>query len=120
VLAVAAAIVLVVAAALTLAAPDVHGSRQVILTGPGGARASAVLTAESWGTSVTLTDPGLHRGQVLDVAMRSDYGPAWAAGSYHDSSSGGVTVTFACALPMQQIRTISVTDPRGDVVLTSQ
>jgi hypothetical protein len=116
----AAATVVVVLGALTLAAPDAHGSRAVALSGPDGARASAVLTGESWGTSVILTDPGLHRGQVLEVAMRTEYGRSWAAGSYHDSSAGGVTVTFACALPLEQIRTISVTDSQGAVVLASR
>ncbi len=92
-------------------------TRSVAMTGPGGGRATAVLTAESWGTSITLTDPARRASQVLTVSMTTEYGRLWNAGSYRVTASHGVTVTVACALPIDQIRTIAVTDAGGRVVL---
>jgi hypothetical protein len=118
-----APLVAVAAAALLVSAgvaASGHGSpvtRTVELAGPSGARATAVLTAEAWGTSVTVTDPAGRADQVLSVAMTTEYGHRWDVGSYRVTTSHGATVTVACALPVDQIRTIDVTDATGHVVL---
>jgi hypothetical protein len=118
VLAVAAAVVLLaVVGAVNLSRPAAPVTRSVALSGSGGAHATAVLTAESWGTSVTLTEPATRQNQLLTVSMTGQYGSSWNAGSYWGSASHGVTVTLACALPINRIRTIAVTDPAGRSVL---
>ena len=119
VLAVAAAGLLVVGA-VGLSRHAAPTTRSVALSGPGGAHASAVLTAETWGTSVTLTQPAERWGEVLTVSMASDYGQPWNAGSYWVGTSRGVTVVLACALPVDRIRTIAVTGARGEVVLAGR
>ena len=116
VLAVAAAVLLVVGG-VSLSRTGAPVTRSVALSGPGGAHATAVLTAQTWGTSVTLTEPAARWGQVLTVSMAGDYGRPWNAGSYWVTTSRGVKVTLACALSIDRIRTISVSDSAGRVVL---
>ncbi len=113
-----AAVALLVVGSLGLAGHGSPATRTVALSGPGGGRATAVLTSESWGTSVRLTTPGGQANRVLTVSMTTEYGRSWNAGSYRAVASHGVTVTLACALPVDQIRTIAVTDAGGQVVLT--
>ena len=113
-----AAAALVVAVAVGLSWGPAPTTRIVVLSGPGGAHATAVLTAEAWGTSVALTQPAARWGQVLTVSMSADHGYPWGAGSYWAGTSHGVTVTLACALPVDRIRTITVTDAGGRVVLS--
>jgi hypothetical protein len=117
VLAVAAAVILIVGI-FGLTRPSVPVTRTVALTGAGGAHATAVLTAESWGTSVTLTEPATRWGQLLTVSMAGYDGSPWNAGSYWATTSHGVTVTMACALQINRIRSIAVTDTAGHTVLT--
>jgi len=119
VLAVAAAVLLVVGS-VGLARADHPVTRTVALSGPDGVHATAVLTAESWGTSVTLTQPAARWGQVLTVSMATDYGHPWNAGSYWAATDHAVTVTLACALPVDRIRTIAVTGTGGGVVLAGR
>ena len=52
--------------------------------------------------------------------MTTEWGSPWAVGSYRATTSHGVTVTLACGLPLDQIRSISVTDTKGRVILTSR
>lgn len=115
-----AAATLLVAGVFTAMGHGAAVTRSVDLAGPSGSHATAVLTAEAWGTSVTLTDPARRSDQVLTVSMAADYGYAWVVGSYRVTSSHGVTVTLACALPADRIRTIAVTDAAGHVVLTGR
>ena len=49
--------------------------------------------------------------------MTAGWGYQWIVGSYRVTSSHGATVTMACALPVDRIRTIAVTDANGHVVL---
>lgn len=115
-----AAAALVISGALTVAGGPAPVSRTVVLSGPAGAHATATLTDESWGTSMTLTDPGGRADQVLAVSMATEYGHRWDVGSYWVTLAHGATVTVACALPADQIRTIEVTDPAGHVVLAGR
>ncbi len=112
-----AAAVLLVVATVSLSTPTGPETRSIALSGSGGAHASAVLTAESWGTSVTLTQPAARLSQVLTVSMAGQYGAPWNAGSYWVTKSHGVTVTLACALPIDQIKMIAVTDSTGRTVM---
>lgn len=118
-----APVLAVAAAALLMSgvfAASGHGAgvtRSMGLAGPAGAHATALLTAESWGTSVTLVDPAGRDDRVLTVSMTTEYGHRWDVGSYRVTTSHGVTVTLACALPVDQIQTIAVTDATGHVVL---
>ena len=119
VLAVAAA-ALLVSGVFAVSGHGPAATRSVELAGPAGARATALLTSEAWGTSVTLTDPARRADQVLTVSMTTEYGHRWDAGSYRVTTSHGVTVTLACALPVDQIQTIAVTDATGHVVLAGR
>jgi len=114
----AAVAVLVVSGVVAASGHGTPATRSVDLAGPAGAHATAVLTAESWGTSVTLTDPAGRSDQVLTVSMTAAYGYTWVVGSYRVTASHGATVTLACALPVDRIRTIAVRDAVGHVVLS--
>jgi len=116
VVAVAAAVLLVLGT-VSLTGPTGPETRSIALSGSGGVHATAVLTAESWGTSVTLTQPAARLSQVLTVSMAGEYGSPWNAGSYSVTTSHGVTVTLACALPIDQIKMIAITDSTGRTVL---
>jgi hypothetical protein len=116
VLAVAAA-VLVAVGALLAAGPGGPRTRTLTLTGTGGTRATAVLTAESWGTSVRLSDPAGPARQVMTVSMATEYGKPWVTGSYNSGTGHGSTVTLACALPFDRISSITVSDATGRTIL---
>ncbi len=118
VLAVAVA-ALVVVGAISLSGHGANGSHTLTLVGSQGSRATAVLTPEAWGTSVALSGPAERSSQILNVSMTTVWGRPWAVGSYRATTAHGVTVTLACALPLNQIRSISVTDASGHVVLAS-
>ena len=83
------------------------------LTGTGGARATASLTAESWGTSVELKASGEQPGEVLTVSMRADDGSWWVAGTYRTANGGAVDVTMSCAVPVAEIDAVRVTNAGG-------
>jgi hypothetical protein len=112
-----AAAVLLVLGAVSLTRPSGPETRSIALSGAGGAHATAVLTAESWGTSVTLTQPAARWSQVLTVSMAGAYGSPWNAGSYWVTTSHGVTVTLACALSIDRIKMVAVTDSTGRTVM---
>ena len=95
------------------------GSRTVALRGHGGNHATAVLVPEAWGTTIQLSDQGDPASRDLTVSMRTEYGSQWVAGSYRSIRGGNLKVTLACALPIQQIDSISVTDGSGRTVLHS-
>jgi hypothetical protein len=114
-----AATVIVVIGILTIIHHTATGSRTVALGGQGGNHGTALLIPEAWGTSIELTDHGGNTSQVLTVSMRTEYGHWWLAGSYRSVAAGDLRVTLACALPIQQIGSISVTDSMGNVVLHS-
>jgi len=117
--ALAIAAVATVVVTVSLAGNGTNRSRTVALAGPSEGHATAVLTQEEWGTSVTLTDSTTRPSQVLTVLMKTEYGRLWPAGSYHVTGSRGVRITLACALPLNQIRSVSVIDATGQVVLAS-
>jgi hypothetical protein len=113
----AAVIVIIVALGLVHLAPA--GSRTVALHGQGGNYGSALLVPEPWGTTIRLSDRSEPIRRDLIVSMRTEYGSQWVAGSYRSNAAEELNVTLACALPIQQISSISVTDTRGHVVLHS-
>jgi len=115
----AAAVVVVVIGTLGIVHHGTTGSRTVALRGQGGSHGTAVLVPEAWGTSIELTDHGEHASQVLTVSMRTEYGHLWMVGSYRSVAAGELRVTLACALPIQEIERISVTDSTGQEVLHS-
>jgi hypothetical protein len=112
-----AATVLVALGAVGLVHHAPAGSRTIALRGQGGRHATAVLVPEPWGTRIELTDEGAPPSPDLTVAMHTEYGARWVAGSYHAGAAGELTVTLSCALPVDRIDGISVTDARGRVVL---
>jgi len=93
------------------------GSRTVALHGQGGNYGTALLVPEPWGTTIQLSDHGEPVSRELVVSMRTEYGGRWVAGSYRSRAAEEMNVTLACALPIQQISSISVTDTSGHVVL---
>jgi hypothetical protein len=113
----AAVIVLVVALGMTGHAPA--GARTVVLHGPRGSHATALLVPETWGTRIELTDHGTWPRRDLTVSMGTEYGRRWIAGSYRSAAAGDLTVTLGCALPISQISSIAVTEAGGQVVLHS-
>jgi hypothetical protein len=80
--------------------------------------ASIALTSQSWGTRGTLRESGQAPGQVLTVAMKSASGRWWVAGSYRTAArSGPVEVQLSCAVALNQVTDVWVTDQSGHVVL---
>jgi hypothetical protein len=114
-----AAVVIVIIGTLGLLHLAPAGSRTVALHGQGGNSGTAVLVPEAWGTRIQLSDHGELIGRDLIVSMRTEYGSQWVAGSYRSTTAGELKVTLACALPIQKISSISVTDTSGHVVLQS-
>ena len=114
-----AAVVVAVVGTLGLLHPAPPGSRTVALHGQGGNYGTALLVPEPWGTSIRLSDHGEPVNRELVVSMRTEYGGKWVAGTYRSKEAGEMNVTLACALPVRQISSISVTDRRGHVVLHS-
>jgi len=88
----------------------------VALHGTQGVQASAVLTAEHWGTDVSLQVAGQPAGRVYHVSMESTTGAWWPAGSYR-SEQGGFHVELACGVDPTQVERIWVEDTAGQVVL---
>jgi hypothetical protein len=115
----AAAAVLAVVGTLGLLHLAPAGSRTVALHGQGGNYGTALLVPEPWGTSIQLSDHGERVSRELIVSMRAEYGGRWVAGTYRSRKAGEMNVTLACALPVQQISSIAVTDTGGHVVLHS-
>jgi len=111
----AAAVVAAVALAVTLTLPSTQRVN-VALQAPHGVHATAVLTAESWGTSLELHETGQPAGQVLFVSMRTESGSWWQTGTYEPVGSS-VRVNMACALKLSQIDGVWVRDGSGTVVL---
>jgi hypothetical protein len=94
-------------------------SHTFALTGPEGARATALLTAESWGTSVELKASDEHPGEILTVSMRADDGSWWVAGTYASADGGSIDVTMSCAVPVAEIDAVRVTNVANKEVLGS-
>ena len=111
----AAAVVAAIALVVTLAWPSTQRVN-VALSSPPGVRATAVLTAESWGTALELHETGQPAGQVLWVSMRTESGSWWQTGTYEPVGSS-VRVNMACALKLAQIDGVWVHDEAGHVVL---
>ena len=114
-----AAAVIVVIGAVGLLHLSPTGSRTVALHGQGGNYGTALLVPEAWGTTIQLSDHGEPVSRDLIVSMRTEYGSQWVAGSYQSTAAGELKVTLACALPIEKISSISVTDTSGHVVLHS-
>jgi hypothetical protein len=94
-------------------------TRVVALAGAGGARASVVLVAEPWGTSLTIRESGPSTPGTYLVSMAASGGRWWAAGSYRSKGAEPISATMACAVAITSISEIRVTDPAGQVVLAS-
>ncbi|MGH7643501.1 MAG: zf-HC2 domain-containing protein [Candidatus Dormibacteria bacterium] len=88
----------------------------VTLHGSRGVQATAVLTAEHWGTDLSLQVAGQPAGRVYHVSMESRSGTWWQAGSYR-SESGAVRVDLACGVSPTQVDRIWVEDGSGRIVL---
>jgi hypothetical protein len=113
-LAAAAAITAVVA----LGGARAPASRTTALTGQPGVVASIALTSQSGGTRGTLRESGQAPGQVLTVAMKSASGRWWVAGSYRTAArSGPLEVQLSCAVALNQVTDVWVTDQSGHVIL---
>jgi len=88
----------------------------VSLHGPQGARATAVLSAERYGTEVSLLVAGQTPGAVYHVSMESRSGAWWQAGSYH-AIRGTEHVELACGVASNQVDQIWIENSSGEVVL---
>lgn len=117
----AAAAMLVVIVALTASGPSAPPARRLSLIGvsPTTATATATLAARSWGTAVTLTEPGQQATGNYTVSMRTNSGSWWVTGSYHEVAGTPVDANMSCAVPLSQIVGIRVTDASGATVLSS-
>jgi hypothetical protein len=120
----AAAVVLLAVGGAIIATISVVGTQHspahtFALSGPDGARATALLTAESWGTSVELKASGEHPGEILTVSMRADDGSWWVAGTYASADGGSIDVTMSCAVPVAEIDAVRVTNATNKEVLGS-
>jgi hypothetical protein len=107
-----------ITAVVALGGAPAPASRTTALTGQPGVVASIALTSQSWGTRGTLRESGQAPGQVLTVAMKSASGRWWVAGSYRTAArSGPLEVQLSCAVALNQVTDIWVTDQSGQVVL---
>jgi Putative zinc-finger len=120
-LATAGAIAASLAILVALGAPaSPRGARtEVVLSGPGTARATAVLATRPWGTAITFSERGLPAGGVYDVAMRTTTGSWWTAGSYRTVAGHTVQAQMSCYVQLSRITGIRVTNTAGSAVLES-
>ena len=93
--------------------------RTLALSGLTTVRASAVLSARPWGTSLTMHEQGLPGGNVYTVSMRTAKGTWWVAGTYRSVAGQTVDATMSCAVPLAKITGLRVLNSAGTVVLTS-
>ncbi len=97
--------------------PAVPRTRTETLHGR-GATATAVLAGEPWGTSIEFSEEGQPAGRIYEVSMRTASGTWWQTGSYTAIAGGGIVApTMSCAVPMDRITGIRVTDASGRTVL---
>jgi predicted anti-sigma-YlaC factor YlaD len=94
-------------------------SRTLALQGTSSVKADAVLVAEPWGTSLTLSEKGLPGGGVYTVSMKTAKGAWWTAGTYRSVSGSMVKATMSCAVSLQHITGLRVVNAQGRTVLTS-
>jgi predicted anti-sigma-YlaC factor YlaD len=92
--------------------------RHEVLTGTGGATATAVLADEPYGTSIAFTEDGLAAGHAFQVSARATSGAWWTTGSI-TAAGHAVTAHMTCYMGLTQITGIRVTDAHGRVVLES-
>jgi predicted anti-sigma-YlaC factor YlaD len=111
----AAAAVLVIA--LVLVGGSGHTTETAALVGTPGVKASAQLTAESWGTAVSIEESAQRAGQVMWVSMSTSSGTWWDSGTYRAVAGQTVHVTLACALNLHDIEYLDVRNSSGKVVL---
>jgi hypothetical protein len=88
----------------------------VSLHGAHGARATAVLSAEHYGTEVSLLVAGQTPGAVYHVSMESSSGTWWQAGSYR-ATRGTEHVELACGVAPNKVDQIWIENSSGEVVL---
>jgi len=88
----------------------------VSLHGSQGARATAVLSAEHYGTEVSLVVAGQTPGAVYHVSMESSSGTWWQAGSYR-AVRGTEHVELACGVAPDKVDQIWIENSTGQVVL---
>ena len=88
----------------------------VSLHGSQGARATAVLSAERYGTEVSLLVTGQAPGAVYHVSMESRSGTWWQAGSYR-ATRGTAHVQLTCGVASNQVDQIWIENSSGEVVL---
>lgn len=96
--------------------PGSPRSISLSLSGTEGVHATAVLTAEHWGTEVSLAVGGQPEGTVYHVSMESRQGTWWQAGSYR-ATAGTAHVELACGVAPAKVDRIWVRDSQGQVVL---
>ncbi|MGA9920897.1 MAG: zf-HC2 domain-containing protein [Candidatus Dormiibacterota bacterium] len=109
------AAVLAGASLLWLGPLSTHGIT-IPLLGTKDVQATAVLTAEHWGTDLSLQVAGQPAGGVYHVSMESTAGRWWQAGSYH-SENGSVHVELACGVNPTKVDRIWIENSSGHLVL---
>lgn len=90
--------------------------QSISLHGGGGVQATATLTAEAWGTDLSLQVAGQPAGRVYRVSMESKSGSWWEAGSYQ-SQKAEMVVHLACGVSASKVDRIWVENASGRVVL---
>jgi hypothetical protein len=115
----AGAIAVVVAASVMIAGSDgtAHHSVNDALQTPAGVKATAILTSESWGTSLRFSESGQTGTSEYTVWMGTSDGTWWNAGTYHAVSGHRVVATMSCAVASSEITNIRVTTNAGVVVM---
>jgi predicted anti-sigma-YlaC factor YlaD len=104
------------AVALHLSGPATHTgvTAQVSGTGVvGGARASAVLLAEPWGTSIDLTVSGVTPGEHCQLVARSTTGAEEVAGSWEVSYAGQASIDGATSFVPAQLSSLRIVTLSG-------
>jgi len=112
----AAAVLVAVVLALSLAWPSGPRTTTVALVGLPKVHATARLTPEPWGTAMDLRESGQPSGEVLSVFVRTVSGSWWQTGTYRTIGTS-VHVTMACALKMAKIKSVWIRESSGRTVM---
>lgn len=98
-----------------------HGPRQVLqLVGPSGATATAVLTPQTWGTTIELDASGLDPARSYSVWLERRDGGRTPAATFQPSGVGtaGMSLTTPAALADCQIFGVSLLPGAGEQAST--
>ena len=119
----AAAVVLLAAAAVggVVTLRSDSGQREVVLSGATSAAGTADVSAQAWGTAITLKVSGLQPDRSYGAWLADGSGKRVGAGSFRPAADGTARLDLSASLPLDQAGVIGVTElSEGQDVLTAR